>query len=136
MIRSIILGTLLILLTACTSLILFPSYQIVEKAIKIQVEQTQKDLQSKLDLDFQKFDIQKVFITQKEPVTFGKLPTYHIQGTYQLDVKLPDQKLTQPEKQFDIYLQIQQEGKSWRLLVPETQNNQDNTPIWHSYLVL
>ncbi|NES99021.1 MAG: hypothetical protein F6K62_04020 [Sphaerospermopsis sp. SIO1G2] len=135
MIRLILVGALL-LLNACTALVLFPSMQIVEKAIQIQVEQTQKDLQSKLDLDFQRFDIKKVFISQKEPITVGKLPTYHIQGTYQLEVNLPEQQLTQPQKPFDIYLQIQQEGKTWRLLVPETKKNQDDAPIWHSYLIL
>lgn len=135
MLRLIFIGILL-LLNACTSLVLLPSDQIVEKAILIQVEQTQKELQEKLDLDFKTFAIQHLSITKKQPVTIGKLPTYHIQGNYDLTVQLPEKNLSQPQKPFDIYLQIQQEGKSWRLLIPENKNNQDKPSVWHSYLVL
>ncbi|WP_353932413.1 hypothetical protein WJM97_07475 [Okeanomitos corallinicola TIOX110] len=135
MLRLIFIGILL-LLNACTSLVLLPSDQIVEKAIFIQVEQTQQELQEKLDLDFKKFAIQHLSITKKQPVTIGKLPSYHIQGNYDLTVQLPEKKLSQTQKPFDIYLQIQQEGKSWRLLIPENNNNQAKPSVWHSYLVL
>jgi hypothetical protein len=134
MIRCFFIGILLFL-TACSSLVLLPTYELVEKAIEIQLEQTQKELQQKLDLDFRKFDIERIEISQRKPLTIENLPAYHVQGTYNLTVKLPDKQITQPEKTFDIYLQIQREGKSWRLLLPE-KTNDDKPSIWHSYLIL
>ncbi|MEB3147768.1 MAG: hypothetical protein VKL60_01950 [Sphaerospermopsis sp.] len=134
MMRSILIG-ILILLTACSSIALQPTYELVEKAIAIQLEQTQQQLTQKLDLDFQKFEIKQVVITQEEPLTIEYLPAYHVQGTYDLTVKLPKKQITQPQKPFDIYLQIQREGKSWRLLLPEKTNN-DKPSIWHSYQLM
>ncbi|MBD2294829.1 hypothetical protein H6G06_15390 [Anabaena sphaerica FACHB-251] len=134
MVRFIFTG-ILVLLTACSSIALLPTYELVEQAIAIQLEQTQQELKQKLDLDFQNFDITRVSITQQQPLTIENLPAYRVQGTYDLTVKLPKKQITQPQKPFEIYLQIQREGKSWRLLLPEKISN--NTPsIWHSYLIL
>ncbi|MHC5818654.1 MAG: hypothetical protein ACYT04_22920, partial [Nostoc sp.] len=57
-----------------------------------------------------------------------------VRGTYDLIVKLPKRRLTQPQKPFDVYLQIQQEGKTWRLLLPE-KGIKDTQSIWRSYLI-
>jgi hypothetical protein len=134
MVRFLIIG-IVFLLTACSSIALLPTYELVEKAIAIQLEQTQQELQSKLDLDFKKFDVQRVSVNQQKLLTIENLPAYHVQGTYDLIVKLPNKEISQPQKPFDIYLQIQREGKSWRLLLPEKTNN-DKPSIWHSYLIL
>ncbi len=134
MVRLVLTG-ILIFLTACSSIALQPTYELVEKAIAIQLEQTQQQLKQKLDLDFQKFDIKRVAIIQQQPLTIENLPAYHVQGTYDLTVKLPKKQITQPQKPFDIYLQIQREGKSWRLLLPEKTNN-DKPSIWHSYQLI
>jgi hypothetical protein len=131
----LIFAVSLIFLTGCSSVALLPTYELVQKGIAIQLEQTQQELKQKLDLDFQKFDITRLAITQQQPLTIENLPTYHVQGTYDLTVKLPKKQITQPQKPFDIYLQIQREGKSWRLLLPEKSNN-DKPSIWHSYLIL
>ncbi|TAF08159.1 MAG: hypothetical protein EAZ77_07580 [Nostocales cyanobacterium] len=134
MVRFVFIG-ILVLLTACSSIALLPTYELVEKAIAIQLQQTQQELQQKLDLDFKKFDLQRVSITQQQPLTIENLPAYRVQGTYDLTVKLPNKQISQPQKPFEIYLQIQREGKSWRLLLPEKSNN-DKPSIWHSYLIL
>ncbi|HLO88432.1 MAG TPA: hypothetical protein VK203_25975 [Nostocaceae cyanobacterium] len=135
MVRLVFMTILLLLLTACTSLALLPTYDLVQKAISLQVELTQKQLSQKLDLDLQKFAIKSLVITQETPLTLENLPAYHLRGTYNLEVKLPNRTLTQPQKTFDFYLQIQKEGKSWRLILPE-QTNKDTQPVWRSYLVL
>jgi hypothetical protein len=134
MIRLCLTG-ILILLTACSSIALLPSYELLEKAITIQIQQTQKDLEQKLDLDWQKFDIGKISIDKQQALTIKNLPAYHVQGTYDLTVQLPNKQLTQPQKTFDIYLQIQKEGKSWRLLIPENTNIKKPS-VWYSYLII
>lgn len=131
----LILTGILVLLTACSSIALLPTSELIEQAIAIQLEQTQQELKQKLDLNFQKFEIKQVAITQEQLLTIEDLPAYHVQGTYDLTVKLPKKKISQLQKGFDIYLQIQREGKSWRLLLPEKTNN-DKPSIWHSYQLI
>jgi hypothetical protein len=134
MVRLFVTG-ILVFLTACSSIVLLPTYDLVQKAIALQVEQTQQQLSQKLDLDFQAFDIQGLSITQQKPLTIENLPAYRVRGTYNLIVKLPKRSFTQAQKPFELYLQIQKEGKSWRLLLPD-KNSQNTHPIWRSYLIL
>lgn len=135
MIRFVFTAILLILVTACTSIALLPTPELVQKAIAFQLEQTQQQLNQQLDLNLEKFDIQRISITQQQPLTIGNLPAYRVQGNYDLTVKSPKRSFKQVQKPFEVYLQIQKEGKSWRLLIPE-KNRQDSQPKWHSYLIL
>jgi hypothetical protein len=126
---------LLMLLTACGTLGLLPTSQLVQKAIALQLEQTQQQLSQKLDLDFQGFDIKRLSITEQKPLTIESLPAFRVRGNYDLIIKLPKRRLTQLQQPFEVYLQVQQEGKTWRLLLPE-RVGKDTQPIWHSYLIL
>lgn len=134
MVRLILTAMLLVLLTACGSIGLLPTSQLVQKAIALELQRTQQKLNQQLDLDFQSFEIKHLSITQEQPLTIENLPAFRVRGSYDLIVKLPKRLLTQPKKPFEVYLQIQQEGKTWRLLLPEkgTKNTQ---PIWRSYLI-
>ncbi|WP_445638249.1 Lipoprotein [Nostoc sp. DSM 114161] len=125
---------LLILLTACGSIGLVPTSELVQKAIAFELEQAQQKLSQQLDLDFQGFEIKRLSISQEQPLTIENLPAFRVQGTYDLIVKLPKRRLTQPKKPFNLYLQIQQEGKTWRLLLPD-KDSKDTQPIWRSYLI-
>lgn len=125
---------LLVLLTACGTIGLVPTSELVQKAIAFELEQTQQKLSQQLDLDFQGFEIKRLSISQEQPLTIENLPAFRVQGTYDLVVKLPKRRLTQPRKPFNLYLQIQQEGKTWRLLLPD-KGSKDTQPIWRSYLI-
>ncbi len=133
--KLLLMAGLLILLSACGTIGLLPTNQLVQKAIALQLEQTQQQLSQKLDLDLQGFEIQKLAITEQKPLTIENLPAFRVQGKYDLTIKLPKRRLTQLQQPFDIYLQIQQEGKTWRLLLPE-RVGKNTEPIWHSYLIL
>ncbi|MEA5554280.1 hypothetical protein VB713_25425 [Anabaena cylindrica UHCC 0172] len=134
MVRFILIG-ILVFLTSCSSIALLPTYELVQKAIAIQLEQTQQQLNQKLDLDFQKFNIKRLSITQQQSLTIENLPAYRVRGTYDLTFKLPKRQLTQPQKPFEVYLQMQREGKTWRLLLPE-KSGENPQLVWHSYLIL
>ncbi|MFN6538939.1 MAG: hypothetical protein RM021_021650 [Nostoc sp. EkiNYC01] len=134
MVRLVLTVILLVLLTACGSIGLLPTSELVQKAIAFELEQTQQKLSQQLDLDFQGFEIKRLSITQEQPLTIQNLPAFRVKGTYDLIVKLPKRRLTQPQKPFNIYLQIQQEGKTWRLLLPD-KGSKDTQPIWRSYLI-
>ncbi|HEY9902182.1 MAG TPA: hypothetical protein V6D43_07095, partial [Candidatus Sericytochromatia bacterium] len=69
-------------LTACgtsaPSLGLAPSKQLVQKAIALQVSQTQQQLTQQLQSSLPKFEITQVSLKQLQPLFVGGLPTYHI----------------------------------------------------------
>lgn len=134
MARLVFIG-ILVFLTACSSVVLLPTSELVQKAIAIQLEQTQQQLKQKLDLDFQKFNIKALSITKQQPLTIENLPAFRVRGTYDLTVKLPKRQFTQSQKPFEVYLQIQKEGKTWRLLLPE-DSSKNTQMTWHSYLIL
>ncbi|MBD2664458.1 hypothetical protein [Richelia sinica] len=135
MVRLVVIAILLMLVTACSTLVLIPTPELVQKAIALQLEQTEKQLSEKLGVDFQQFDIKRLSIKQQKSFSVENLPAYRVSGTYDLTVKLPNRSFTQAKKPFDLYLQIQREGKSWRLLLPES-TDPDKPPVWHSYLIL
>ncbi|WP_392534349.1 hypothetical protein [Nostoc sp. C117] len=134
MVRLVLTAILLVLVTACGSIGLLPTSELVQKAIAFELEQTQQKLSQQLDLDFQGFEIKRLSISQEQPLTIENLPAFRVRGTYDLIVKLPKRQLTQPKKSFEVYLQIQQEGKTWRLLLPD-KDSKNTKPIWRSYLI-
>ncbi|WP_193197729.1 hypothetical protein [Nostoc sp. MG11] len=134
MVRLILTAMLLVLLTACGSIGLLPTSELVQKAIALELKQTQQKLNQQLDLDFQSFEIKHLSITQEQPLTIENLPAFRVRGSYDLIVKLPKRSLTQPQKPFEVYLQIQQEGKTWRLLLPE-KGSKNTQSTWRSYLI-
>ncbi|MFM9159580.1 MAG: hypothetical protein ACKOPK_17135, partial [Dolichospermum sp.] len=69
---------LIIFLTACSNIALLPTPELVQKAIAFQLEQTQQQLNQQLDLNLQKFNIQRISITQQQPLTIGNLPAYRV----------------------------------------------------------
>jgi hypothetical protein len=75
MIKLIFTTILIIFLTACTSIALLPTPELVQKAIALQLEQTQQQLNQQLDLNFQKFNIQRISITQQQPLTIENFQT-------------------------------------------------------------
>jgi hypothetical protein len=112
-----------LLLTACgtstPSLGLTPNKQIVQKALLVQISQTQQQLTQNLQASPPKFEITQLVFQQLEPLFIGNLPAYHFRGTYNIEIELPKQKVTQKKNKFDIYLQRQKEGKTWRLAIPQ-----------------
>lgn len=130
MLRLIACVILVLFLTACGG-VHPPDGKLIKKAIAVQLQQTQELLNQKLDLDFQGFEIKALSLKAEDAMWFNKLPTFHVKGKYNLVFKLPDQKISQPQKDFDLYLQIQSEAKTWRLLLPD--NSDKANPVWRSY---
>jgi hypothetical protein len=56
------------------------------------------------------------------------LQSFRVQGTYDYTVKLPTQQVTQRQNPFEVYLQRQQEGKTWR--VARLQTNEVGEQVW------
>ena len=131
MIRLIILGLCLILLTGC-GLNIYPlNMQLIEKAIAVQILPTQKQISKQLNLDLKNLQINGVNIDKLSSLLINNLPTYHVEGNYNLTVNLPQRRFTQKTNHFDVYIQQQKEGKTWRLIKPQ---DSDKT-VWKTYLI-
>ena len=111
-----------------------PSNRLIKQAIALELNQTEQQLIEQLGINSQGFEINHLRVKKREPLLLKKLKTYHLAGKYDLKFKLPSHEINQNQKSFDIYLQSQSEAKTWRLLIPENEKNQDS-PIWRSYLI-
>jgi hypothetical protein len=121
---------LAVLLTACGGVGGGPGRQLVERAIAIQLSQTQQQLSKQLRLNTQpsSITINRVSIAEKTPLEIGDLQAYRVKGTYDYTIKLPTHRVTQRENPFEVYLQRQKEGKTWRLA--KQQISEGGEPTW------
>jgi hydroxypyruvate isomerase len=125
------------LLSACSSVkppIEFaPNGEIIQKAIALQLSQTQQNLGQQLNASRPEFKITQISVKKIEPIAVGNLAAYHLEGTYNLTLILPRQQVKQKNNNFDLYLQRQIEGKTWRLLKRNANSPQQNQ--WSSYII-
>lgn len=134
MVRWIWVTILLSLLTACSFGVLVTDKQLVEKAIALQVNLSQQQVSQQLGKfnDAPHFQINRVVISEVAPLTIQDLPSFRLRGTYDLKVEFPKRQTTQKQNPFEVYLQQQQEGKTWRLLRPQVSGS---GLIWFTYLI-
>ena len=136
--QSILVAILMVLLTACGSPIppteFAPDGNIVRKAIALQLSLTEQAISEQLKASHPELEITQIAVKQLDPLFIAKLPAYHLQGTYNLTLKLPRQQVKQKNNRFDIYLQRQVEGKTWRLLKRESSDS-NKRDRWFSYLI-
>ena len=125
-------------LTACAGatsapLEFAPNGDIIQQAIAQQLHQQLNPLSQQLNTAHPDLDIGQINVKKIESVVISELPTYHLQGTYHLKLILPHQIVEQKNNHFNIYLQRQAEGKTWRLLSKD--NKASDETQWKSYLV-
>ncbi|PSB26397.1 hypothetical protein C7B82_19850 [Stenomitos frigidus ULC18] len=121
---------LVVLLTACGLPLGGPSRHLVERAIELQLQQTQAALNQQLRLGVQPTDltIKRVLIAEQTPITIEDLNAFRVRGTYNITTKLPTRQITEQQNPFQVYLQRQKEGKTWRLA--RLQVDENGEPTW------
>ncbi len=130
---QIILAVILVsLITACSANNLTPSNQIVRRAIALQATQTQQELSQQLRLKSPDLKVDRVKVTSQEPLTIQNLSAYRVQGNYDYTLKLSQRSVTQKDNPFEVYLQRQSEGKTWRLA---QKQREENGSSWVTQLV-
>lgn len=114
--------TLALLLSACGTLGQMPGKDLVEQAIAIQLIQAQQELSQQLRLDDSTADVRinRVAIAAQTPLKINNLAAFHITGTCDYTLKLPNRTIPQRNIPFEAYLQRQKEGKTWRVAFPKT----------------
>ncbi|MGV2828237.1 hypothetical protein [Myxosarcina sp. GI1(2024)] len=127
---------ILLLLNSCGYLAppkeLAPSGEIIKQALAFELEATEETLARQLDLASPSVKIDNIRIEKLQPLFVAKLPTYHLQGKYNFKLKLSRRQIEQKNRDFDVYLQRQVEGKTWRLL---RKDKTTNSREWTSYLL-
>jgi hypothetical protein len=113
--QAILAIVLVVILTACESSSL-PNQTLVKKAIALQVAQTQKEISQHLKLGLPKVTIDRVKISDRAPLTIQGLQSYRVKGLYDYTLKLSTRQVSQKDNSFEVYLQRQAEGKTWRLV--------------------
>jgi hypothetical protein len=133
-----LVGILLILcLTACQINFFIPDQQLIGRAIARQVQLTSSNLQENLLMQGkvnQAFIIDRVLIENIETCDIIGGRSYHVTGAYHLQSDPASQNKLRADHPFDLYIQRQIEGKTWRLLRPvfDQEGQQIN---WLSYLI-
>lgn len=124
---------LAVVLSACGFVNAGPAQPLVEQAIALELSQTQQLLSQQLRLEAQPTDvsINHVRVTEKTPLKIQNLPSYRVRGTYDLTAKLANRQVVQRQNLFEVYLQRQIEGKTWRLA--RLQPGGEDEPIWVTY---
>jgi len=129
----------LIILTACGTGGLEPSSQAVRhglvkfnEVIALQLSQTPQQPSRRPQLP--SFKINHLVVSEHKPLMIQDLPGYQVRGMYDLTIQLQRRRETQQQNPFDIYLQRQKEGKTWRLAISQP-NSKDSTPVWLTYSI-
>lgn len=145
--KLVLILLLILFLSACGGKTppkgLAPGREIIKHAIAQQLTLTENRLTTQLDRpSLTDFQVQNLKINSLNPLYLADLATYQITGTYTLKLNLPRQEITQNKNEFEVYLQRQIEGKTWRLLIrdqdsPPSQDEEteEKATAWKSYLV-
>lgn len=125
-------------LVACSSYGPTPNRKLIKEAIALQLSQTQANLTQQLNLPYiPPFEINRIKVKKTEPLTLENLPAFHIVGTYDLTLKLRDREgdtqhfheVKQAKNSFEVYLQRQIQGQTWRLAKLQPNGS------WYTYLI-
>lgn len=135
LLRVVLVVLLAVSLTACGGRL--PDRSLVEKAIALQFSQTQLELARQLGVPTAtqpSFSLEGIKIDSRQPLKINGLKGYRMEGSYTLKLTYPDRTLVQRRNPFEVYLQRQVEGKTWRLARPQlpTDDNQDE---WVTQLI-
>lgn len=113
-----------------------PSKDLVESALQRQLQFPQTELANKLQIEVPNYAVSHLKIEDLTPLYLDELATFHLRGHYDLAITgvNAERPIRQKKNPFDLYLQRQQEGKTWRLLRLETSSG-DSESHWASYLI-
>ena len=133
----IALGILLsICLAACGLTAEGPPKAVVESAIALQFSQTKQEILQLLTPKAHQtpdFTISQVKIKRQTPVSILDASAYRVEGTFDLKLNLSTRQVSDQKTPFEVYLQPQPDGETWRLARPADPKNAESG--WITYLI-
>lgn len=114
------MGVLLLLLVGCQGgqapREFAPDGTIIAETMRMELRQYYRGLSQTLTAKPPALKLQNIQVTQLDSFFLKGLPVYHVQGTYDLALTFSSHTETRKRNPFDLHLQRQQEGKTWRSL--------------------
>ncbi|MBV5260389.1 hypothetical protein FLX56_18410 [Synechococcus moorigangaii CMS01] len=99
-----------------------PDGTVIQGAIATKLQIHYQQLSQTLDASPPTLELKNIQVKKLDSFFLQRLPVYHLQGTYDVVLKFSSQRLeTRHQNPFDIYLQRQPEGKTWRSLEKNSQ---------------
>jgi hypothetical protein len=136
MLRRLLAGCLTVLLTigmvSCDRL--NPNADLpLEVALLRQAQLGQEQLLGQLRLDPAPIlHVRHIRVQSRRDLLIQEFPSYAVRGVYDLDVEFPQRTLTRQRQPFEVFLQPQAEGTTWRLA---RLDDTVNPPQWRTYLL-
>ena len=109
-----------------------PQPAIITQALQLQLDKEYEQISKQLNTDKPQFTITKIKINKITPTIQFKLPTYHLEGNYQITLQQKNFQRKKISNNFQLDLQRQLAGKTWRLIVPEHSHQSIK---YHSYKI-
>ena len=132
MIHTILLQMCLLILILCAGcnnyqppLEFAPKPIIIEKAIIFKLQRQYEYLSQQLQTKAPKIQVRKINIKKIKPTIINNLPTYHLEGTYKLNIKPKNGKNSTMNNTFSLDLQRQSKGETWRILIKMKERNSE-----------
>ncbi len=97
------------------------SNETVQQALTLELQATTRQLNRQLRLPPEgsgPVAVSRIRVKARRPLTIAGLPAYRVRGTCHLSLKVPQRRIEVDNVEFELYLQAQAEGKSWRLARP------------------
>ncbi|MGB2927196.1 MAG: hypothetical protein WBB82_17990 [Limnothrix sp.] len=111
---------LLIALVGCTStsapIEFAPEGDIIQQTILTKLNAHHRNLSKTIAASPPQLQLKNISVEKIDSFFLNRLPIYHLQGFYDLNLAFANQQQERRHNAFDIYLQRQKEGKTWRSL--------------------
>jgi hypothetical protein len=105
----------------------------LEVALLRQAKFGQEQLIGQLRLDQAPvLHVRHIRVQSRRDLLIQNVPSYAVRGVYDLDVEFPQRTLTRQHQPFEIFLQPQAEGTTWRLA---KLDDAVTPPQWTTYLL-
>ncbi|WP_160148421.1 hypothetical protein [[Leptolyngbya] sp. PCC 7376] len=93
-----------------------PDGTVIQQAMQGELRQHYRKLSDSISASPPTLQLKNIQVDQLDSFFLKRLPVYHVQGTYDLELEFPSQTKRRPKNPFELYLQRQTEGKTWRSL--------------------
>ncbi|NJN73834.1 MAG: hypothetical protein HC799_14005 [Limnothrix sp. RL_2_0] len=103
-----------------------PDGAVIQQTIKAKLATHYRDLSQTITATPPQLEIKNITVKDIDSLFLNRLPVYHVRGTYDVSLTFSRQDRNRRNNSFDLYLQRQQEGKTWRSLQPDARG-------WRSY---